>query len=301
MVATGILTMIVVWCMFYGVIPTVWLALLCVVLGVIFAVLSRHEHGDFFDIDMQAQRSRLLKMSPALKNWSVIALMFICIASNSPWVGLGLAVFCLIMTVIVGGIELHDYVALMAIPLVFMLISGLALLFEFGPEAAGVINIPLFGIWMFVPDVNQAKTILVMAKAFGAISCLYLLSLSTPMVDIIGVLRRAHIPDVVASLMYLIYRCTFIMLEMHHSMKDAATCRLGYCNLSTSIRTTGQIYSNLFARSYKKANNMFDAMESRCYDGDVEFYSTAKPITAVQAVFAIAVIVATLSATIVLY
>lgn len=301
MVLTGILTMIVVWCMCYGMMPTVVLAVLCLALGAVFAISNRHEHGDFLDIDVLAQKSRLLPINPALKMWPILALMFICIASNSPWIGLILAAFCLVMTVMVGGIRIHDYLALMAIPIVFMLISGLALLFEFGPDAQGVINIDLFGVWMFVPATNQVKTILVMSKAFGAISCLYLLGLSTPMVDVIGVLRRAHVPDVVVALMYLVYRCTFIMLDMHHSMKNAATCRLGSCDLRTSVRTTGLIFANLFARSYKKANNMFDAMESRCYDGGISFYSTSKPVDARQIAFTACIVAITLAVTIMLY
>ena len=78
----------------------------------------------------------------------------------------------------------------------------------------------------------QVRTMLVMARALGAVSALYLLSLSTPMPEIIGVLRKMRCPDVVTELMYLIYRYIFLLFHMHDAMKNSAMSRLGYLGLS---------------------------------------------------------------------
>ena len=45
-----------------------------------------------------------------------------------------------------------------------------------------------------------------MFKALGAVSALYMMTLTTPLSEIIAVLRKAHIPKLIIELMNMIYR-----------------------------------------------------------------------------------------------
>lgn len=294
MIITAILTILVIWCLFYSVVPSAMLIFLCVFIGAFLAVMSAHEHEGFLTVDVLAQKSRLNRVDPTLKFWTVLILMFLCVASKSAIIGLSLAILMLFLIVLVGGMELHDYLSLLSLPVSFLLISGLALLFDYRVQPIGVINFPLIHGYLSVSQSGQARAALVISKAFGAISCLYLLSLSTPMSEIIGVLRRIHTPDIVIELMYLIYRYIFILLEMYRSMKDAAQSRLGFIDFSTKLHTTGKIYTNLLSRSYRKANKNFDAMESRCYIGEIRFMENKKSISYTHMISAIGVIILTL-------
>lgn len=67
-----------------------------------------------------------------------------------------------------------------------------------------------------------------MARALGAVGCLYFLSLSTPVPELLDALRRARVPEVVGDLAVLIYRYIFILFATFRSMRDAAASRLGY-------------------------------------------------------------------------
>ena len=301
MIITALLTFLVLWCLLYGILPPIILLCLCIITGGFFAVMSRHKHDGFMTIDIIAQNSRLNKVNPALKFWMVLILMLLSVISNSYFVGLFLAVFMLVLIVFAGGMEIHDYLSILALPLSFLLLSGLALLFEYSLQPAGVLNLPVFQGYFTVSRPAQLRAALVLSRALGAISCLYLLSLSTTMSEIIGVLRRFHTPDIIIELMYLIYRYTFILLDMHRSMKDAAGSRLGFMNFSTAIHTTGRIYSNLLARSYRQANINFDAMESRCYTGEIRFLENHIKITFIQITAAVCLILFTLGITIALY
>ena len=298
---TAILTMAVVWCLFYGRISLAALTPLCVGLGAALSWLGRHKHTQFLTIDVLAQTSRLSRVNPSLKFWTVLALMALCVSARSPAVGIFLTAAMLISTVYIGGLELHAYVHLLALPVSFLMISGLALLFEVTAQPTGIFSIHAFGFWFCVSTGAQIRTMLVMARALGAVSCLYFLSLTTPMSELIGVLRRARCPDVVIELMYLIYRYIFILLTMYHTMRDSAKSRLGYIDYRTSIRTTGNLYSNLLARSYRQANRNFDAMESRCYDTGIRFLENRERITGIQAAVAIAVTILTLCLSLLLY
>jgi len=282
----AILTAAVVWCLFYGKINSIVLVLLCTGIGMVLLILGRHRHAQFFTIDVIAQASRLKKVNPSLKFFTIIVLMILCISARSFFAGIFLTVIMGIFVVCIGGLELHDYISMLALPVSFLMMSGLVLLFEVTSQSGGILNIPLFGFWLCVRSTSQIRTMLVLSRALGAISCLYLLSLTTPMSELIGVLRRARCPNIIIELMYLIYRYIFILFSMYHTMRDAAKSRLGYISYRASIRTTGNLYSNLLSRSYRQANKNFDAMESRCYDTEIRFLENREKITAIQVVTA---------------
>ena len=205
-------------------------------------------------------------------------LLVLCVASASPWVPLALALIMAFLTVW-GGIRFHDYLALLSLPAAFLLLSGLALLWDYVPVMDGVAAIPLWNGWLVVTAAAQVRARLVMARALGAMSCLYFLSLSTTMPEILSVLRRAHVPSVMTELAVLIYRYLFVLLSAYETMQDAAASRLGYSTFARSIRTTGAVYGNLLAASFRRAGACFDAMESRCYDGEIRFLEREKPVT----------------------
>ena len=89
----------------------------------------------------------------------------------------------------------------------------------------------------------------------------------------------------------MIYRYIFILLEVSTKMKNAADSRLGNCDFKTSCSTFGSIGANLLVISMRKANAYYDAMESRCYDGDFLFYEEEKTVEKTLIIKAIAFIV----------
>lgn len=112
---------------------------------------------------------------------------------------------------------------------------------------------------------------------WAPVGCLYFLSLSTPVPELLDALRRARVPEVVGDLAVLIYRYIFILFATFRSMRDAAASRLGYAGPVRSLRTTGRVYGGLLAHSFRRAQACFDAMESRCYDGGIRFLTREKP------------------------
>lgn len=239
--------------------------------GSLFLLNVKHEHQTVFSIDVYAHSSRLNGISPSLKFWTVLILMSLCLLSKTPVTGLIISALSLCLVVFAGGLKLSKYLKMIALPISFLMLSGLALLIEFTPEKTGTLSVPIFNLWLSVSKASQIRAGLIMSRAMGSVGCLYLLSLTTPMSSIIGVLRRAHCPNEIISLMYLIYRYTFIMISTYHTMRDAADSRMGFSDFRGSMRTTALIYSGLLARSYRQAGTNFDAMESRCYSGEIRF------------------------------
>lgn len=291
---TAILTMVFTWFLLFGRIPRQYLVLLCITLGALLAYLSRQKHTHFLSTDVLALSSRLNGVNAALKFWILFTLMIVSVASGTGAAGLFLMAAAFVFAVCIGGLSLRGYVHMMALPVSFLLIGGLALLFEVTPEPSGVLHFNVSVFWICVSENTQARTALIVARALGAVSCLTLLSITTPMPEIISVLRRARCPDLMIDLMYLIYRYIFIVLSLHHEMYNAAKSRLGFRTDRTSLRTTGKLYANLLARSYQFASKNFDAMESRCYSEGIKFLETRKKITYTQAAVSAAMLLITL-------
>ena len=186
------------------------------------------------------------------------------------------------MTLLWGKTRPHDYLSLLTLPVVFLLLSALTLLWDFFPErpAGAALAVPFFGGWLAVLPASQELAGLVLARAVGAVGCLYFLSLSTPLPELLHAARRAHVPAVVTSLAVLIYRYLFLLLDAARTRRDAADSRLGYRGLRRSLRTTGLVYGNLLAHGFRRAGACYDAMESRCFTGEIAFLTRPKPVTA---------------------
>ena len=279
---TSILTGLVLWWLFFGTIPTPFLLILCLCMSIIF--LRNGHHGDVFTIDRLARRSAFYKLNPALKVWSSILLLLLCIAAKTPLMPLVMTLVLCFLTVAIGHIPLHDYLSKFRLPAAFLLLSAAALLWSFSSTPGGRIDLPCFGGYLSILPAAQEAAKLVLARALGAVSCLYFLSLSTPMPEIITVLRDAHLPSVITDLAILIYRYIFLLFDTYHKMYNAAESRLGFCELRKSLRTTGQLYALLLSNSFRKASACYNAMESRCYHSEIRFLTPKKPITRKSAI-----------------
>ena len=105
--------------------------------------------------------------------------------------------------------------------------------------------------------------------ALSAVTCLYFLSLNTTLTDILEVLRKMRLPALLIELMMLIYRFIFVLLDCAHEISISQKSRLGNIDYRTSLKSFGTLVSALFVRAVKRSGFLYDAMESRCYDGDL--------------------------------
>ena len=114
--------------------------------------------------------------------------------------------------------------------------------------------------------------------AMAAVSCMYFLACNTTMTDLLIFLRRVKCPSLLMELMLLIYRFIFVLLVCAHSIALSQHSRLGYGGYKTSLRSFGMLVSGLFVRSVKRSSALFDAMESRAYDGVIQVLEEEYPV-----------------------
>lgn len=227
-----------------------------------------------------------------LRNWNTVykvifslGALITVIAADSILVSAATMVFMLYLNVGSGRIQCRDYLRLLWVPAAFILLGGAAIMIQFGDGRGSLFSIPFFWTRLFITKDSLILALDTALKAFAAISAFYMVTLSTPMGEIISVFRKVHVPGLILELMHLIYRYIFILSDTNRAQKEAAKSRNGYCDLKTSFRTFSGEIANLFVMSMKKADMYYDAMEARGYDGDCRFWEEKKELTGGQLVY----------------
>lgn len=241
------------------------------------------QHGNrTLDIDLYALRSGMAYMNPFFKAaWGGISLVC-CLLSAHSLTAAGIGVVMAFLTLRIGRMRWRDYFHMIMIPFSFVLISGMVLLVDVTGFRQGYLDIPVFSFYLSVTPVSLAAAVRVSVKAVSGLLALYMISLSTPLYEIIGVLKKCRVPAIMIELMYFIYRFLFILLDAFYNMNTSARARLGYNGYRRSFQTFFGICSNLLVVAFRKASASFDAMEARCYDGKLVFLEKKKPVTGVQ-------------------
>ncbi len=221
-------------------------------------------------IDQYAYANRLRAVHPGEKLAFAAITAGICLASPSLIGQLAILMTMAAATVAIVGIPWRFYLKLMLVPAAFLLagIVTVAVSFSSQPDP-GLHGIDLWGFAVGIRDRDFVVASSLVARSLGTVSCLYFLSLSTPMVEIIGVLKRCRVPAVLVELMTIIYRFIFVLMETTRQIHTAQVSRLGYHSLSASYRDLGQLTSCLFHRSMLKSRMLFVTLSSRCYSGEI--------------------------------
>lgn len=230
----------------------------------------RHDTGGS-SIDFYACQSKIRHWNPGFKvGFSLILLLF-CILADHPAVSCAIILTAAVITVGMGGLPLRRYCSVLTIPATFILLGSLAVAIDFSGQPVGDFNLYLFWGYLYLTHESLWKTLFLMLKVFGAVSAMFIMTLSTPSHELFSVLRKARCPSLIVELMHMIYRYIFILMEVQRNMRISAESRLGFKDFRTSCYSFGQIAGNLFIVALKKANAYYDAMESRCYDGTFAF------------------------------
>jgi cobalt/nickel transport system permease protein len=228
-----------------------------------------HSHTGAKSIDEYAYLSHLKNVNGGLKLGFTIAVILLSVSATNWVVPIVATLMCTVITVVFGKVHLKDYLSLFTVPLVFLAMGALAIAMSLNFENG-------FSIAFHRSDVVHAM--MVSVKALGAVSAMYTLSLSTPMNEIITILGKLRLPEILCELMRLMYKYIFILADSQVKMQNSATSRLGYVGFTRSFKTFGMVCSNLLVVSLRRATDYYNAVESRSFNGRLKFLSTSHPL-----------------------
>ena len=198
-------------------------------------------------IDKLAYNSKLRNIAPISKLLFSMSVLVICIWANSFLVSVFTALTMLFLIIFIGKTSYKNVFHLMTVPIVFIIMGSAAIAISIGQNSGDMLFSLHFGNTYFgVSHTSLLSAVRVMIKCFGAVSCMYFLSLTTPMVDLFTLLRKSIIPNFIIEIAELIYRYIFVLFDVSHRIHTAQD-----------------------ARSFNQAEKTYTAMESRGYDGEI--------------------------------
>ena len=190
-------------------------------------------------IDKICYVSRLRYMNTGEKFAFSFLTLIACLISRS--VVMALFVLAVMSAINVGksGIAPGRYMKLMLIPFGFLLAGTAAVMVNVSGEPLDAFALPVGGLYLTGSKEGIFRGVQMVSTALAGVSCLYFLSFSTPMTDMLTLLESWRLPSVLTELMLLTYRFLFILLETAAWMTVSQRSRLGDRDKKTWLRCRG--------------------------------------------------------------
>lgn len=222
-------------------------------------------------LDSYAYSNRWRHVHPVEKGLLSIVCLVAALASRS--VVVPLVILLLMSGLILFGarIPLRFYLRLLTVPLVFLLVGTAMLAVSFSGGEISLGELPLLHLPVALSYAGIDQATMAMARSLGAVSALYFLALTTPMTEIVGLLRRLRVPELLLELMLLAYRHIFIFLENVRQIRLAQASRLGYSSVDSSWRSLAALGGNLLIRTLHRSRQLHRALLARGYDDELRY------------------------------
>jgi cobalt/nickel transport system permease protein len=214
--------------------------------------------------------SRWRRVNPAAKGLFALCGLTAMFLSASPITACGLALVVAAVTLFGSGMPLKNYLRVAAPALLFLACSALSLIFSLSLGGSWGVNLQL-------AKGEFPHAALVCSRALGGLTSLLFLALTTPMNDIICLLRRLKTPETLLDLMCLCYRMLFVFSEAMHDMHTAQAARLGHSSPRRALRSVGILAANLTLQVWHRSQALHQSALARNNDGPLRFMEPEFP------------------------
>lgn len=231
-------------------------------------------------LDYYAHHSALRHVHPLEKLLLAASSLALCLAIPSSLAALEVTAFMGLATVLWARIPVRFYLRLLVLPLSFLLPGALAVAFTLTNTPQPALYSLHLGTWYFqltTSELLRAATLSL--RSLGAVSCLYFLSLTTPMAELAAVLRQLKVPSLFLELLLLVYRSTFVLWETASTIYTAQAARQGYSSLRTAHHSLGALAVNLFGKAQQHAHLSYLALLARGGDGELPLPEISVPLS----------------------
>lgn len=230
-----------------------------------------HSRRDYPDrtavlIETAAYASRWRGVAPSAKALFALGGLAAAWLAHSPGALAALAAALALVTLAAARVPLRIYLSVLMAPLGFLSLSCLTMLVGSG----------LDGAWRFAPELIPAvartalRSLCVLTATLGLI-------LTTPMPDLLALLRRVGAPELLLDLMVLCYRMLFVLRQAWDEGVTAQSARLGFRSARHAWRSTGLLVGQTAVQVWQRAAALQMAAEARAYQGTLRFLPRAFP------------------------
>ena len=226
-----------------------------------------------FDMDYIAHNNELTETNPYFKLFLTIILLLVTLALDNLYFDVFIFILFSIIILGVAKISLRSYLKFLTIPMAFLVITCLFLIFFFGNWEV-IYETGIFGI--VVTDDSWHYGLYTFFRVLGCFPLLGFLALTTPIAKIFHCLDTLKVPKILTEIGLLMYNTIFIFLNEIDTMQKAQKTRMGYHSYMNSMRCLADLISNIFLRSLDKSETLQHSLDSRGYNGELPVYVPPK-------------------------
>lgn len=174
----------------------------------------------------------------------------------------------LYLTLYVARIPWTSYLKAFSIPCGFLILSLLPMVLTFSQTNDFIWAIKLgenylgIGSWA-LRDMGRLAV-----KVLAAISSSFFLVFTTPLNDLIRILKRLKVPNVFIELMVLTYRFIFLFLKEARDIFIAQELKYGYRDWKRSLLSLGLLIKSLFLRLLIRQGEVGAYLATKLYKGE---------------------------------
>ena len=226
-----------------------------------------------FDMDYIAHHNELTEVNPYFKFFLTIILLIVTLALDNLYFDVFIFIVMSVVILAIARISFKSYLKFLSIPMVFLVLTCLFLVFFFG-KGEVLYETGIFGIVVTSDSLHYG--VYTFFRVMGCLPILGFLALTTPIAKVLHCLDTLKVPKVVIEIALLMYNTIFIFLNEIDTMQKAQETRLGYHSYWSSLKSLGALISTIFLRSLDKSETLQHSLDSRGYSGELPIYIPPK-------------------------
>jgi|AntRauTorckE6833_2_1112554.scaffolds.fasta_scaffold02712_7 cobalt/nickel transport system permease protein len=223
-------------------------------------------------IDQCAYTNDLRDLSPKIKvSYSFLLIILALVSEN---VSLHLLILLLNTLILrfIAKIKLKNYFKLLLLPMVFILLGIISVVVNLSTNQLmhPIISYKVYSLYLGITRESIGQGALLLTRSIAAISASYFMLLTTPMIDLIKLLKSLRLPKEIVEIMVLTYKFIFILLDESKKIYEAQVMRNGYKNIKKSYKSIAILIKMLFINTFNRYKAMEETLQVRQFSG--EFY-----------------------------
>lgn len=217
-------------------------------------------------IDKYSYNNNLRYVSPRVKFILAFGLIIVATCSDGSLVHVAIFLLNTASIIFLAKIPIKNFFKILCVPLGFLVLSIITIVITFGNQGY-LLSVHIGRIQLGITSQSLAQGYTLFFRSFASLSSMIFLTLTTPMIDLIKVLKKCRVPDFFIELMVLIYRLIFIFLEECIEIRNAQEIRFGYNNMKNSFTSLSMLIKIIFIRVLQRNKEMLISLECKLYDG----------------------------------
>jgi len=218
----------------------------------------RHDYIDRYS----RLESPVHAIDPRAKVLALFTLLIVCV-TTPPGEWWAFCIYAAIVVVIATASSVPARYLLTRVLVVLPFILVVAVFVPVMHKGGGSVDLGLF-------HVSRGGLVVlwnVTVKSLIAVSCLILLSSTTPFADLMHALERLHIPRFFTLVASFMYRYLFLIIDEEERMRRARDSRNFRGRWIWQSKVIGHMIASLFLRSQERSERVYKAMCARGFDG----------------------------------